>query len=418
MIVNSIVVKIASRCNLNCSYCYVYNLGDNTYLKQPKLMNYNNVDSLILKVLEHCQNNNLNNFQFIFHGGEPLLQKEDFFTYFISEANRVIASKKIQCFYSLQTNGILLNEKWCKLFNELNIQIGISLDGYKEINDKYRVDHKGNGSYDNVVKGLQIGQKFLNNKPGLLSVMDIESDPVKFYTNLKNLDIKHFDLLWPHATHDIQPNIENLTKEDPKTPNTFYANWLIKIFEIWYAEKNKTKIRITVFDTIIDLILGKEYASNEDLGLSDVGLLVIETNGDIEVVGALKICGNGFTKSGANIKNHTFSDALETKLAKVYYNSHKLLPVKCTKCPIVDICGGGHIHTRFSKLNGFNNTSVYCNDFLKLITHIQNTIFDSLPKKYQNDFDKITYDDLNTYFNEINFSLTETPQYIDELSSF
>ncbi len=417
MIVDSLVIKVASRCNLNCSYCYVYNLGDTTYLKQPKFMSYNTVDIMIDRILVHCLKNNLKNFLFIFHGGEPLLQKKDFFRYTINKANQILFdNNQIKCAFSVQTNGILITKEWCELFNELKIGLGISLDGVKEVNDSYRVDHKGKGSYDNVVKGLEIAKEYSEHSPGVLSVINIDADPIKAYEHMKNINIDFFDLLWPHATHDIPPEkksrIEGISRETP------HADWLIKIFDLWYGEKVDTKIEISIFDTLLSLLFGNEFSGNEDFGLTDNDVLVIEANGDIQAVGSLNICGNGFTTSGANLRTHSFSEALETKLAKLYNQSHKMLPKKCISCPIVEICGGGHIHTRFSKKNGFNNASIYCNDYIKLITHIRREMYSSLPDKYKRDYSDITYEDIKSYMNQLNLDKLETPQHARELNSF
>lgn len=415
--INTIVIKIASRCNLNCSYCYVYNQGDNTYLKQPKLMSYNTVDMIINRFLGHCISNNVKAFTFVFHGGEPLLQKKEFFKYFIESSDRILVQEnEIRCLYTTQTNGVLISKEWCELFNSLNIHMGVSLDGDKETNDKYRVDHQGKGAYNSVIKGLEISQKYSISSPGILSVIDIESDPVKFFNHLISLNVKSVDLLWPHATHDIPPiNVVRSDKSESLTP---YADWLIIIFDLWFTDEVNSKIEISIFETFIKLILGNEMHWNEDFGSEDNGILVVETNGDIQAVGALKICGDGFTISGANIETHSLSQSLETKLAKVYHKSHKMLNSKCLNCPIVEICGGGHIHTRFSKENGFDNASVYCKDFIKLIAHIQNSIFDSLPKKYQEQLNRISSKEIMEYMENLNFEDLENSKYSKELSSF
>ena len=81
---NTIVIKIASRCNLNCSYCYMYNLGDTTYKSQPKLMSNDIIDSLINRVKEHCQEHGIKNFHFVIHGGEPLLAPKKLLEYTLS----------------------------------------------------------------------------------------------------------------------------------------------------------------------------------------------------------------------------------------------------------------------------------------------------------------------------------------------
>ncbi len=417
MIVDILVIKIASRCNLNCTYCYVYNAGDNTYLKQPKLMSLITVDKIIDRVLEHCILNNVKNYLFIFHGGEPMLQKKSFFYHFVNQATKKLTKEhKISCRFAIQSNGVLFDEEWCKVFNELKIAVGISLDGIKEVNDKYRVDHQNKGTYNRTIKGFLLAQKKLKINPGILSVIDIDSHPEITYKHLKKLNVENYDLKWPYASHDTKPNTKSSFHFiSSKTP---YADWLIKFFDLWFQEKKENKARVRIFETIISLILGSDNAGNEDFGLRENKVLCIQTNGDLEAVGALNLCGNGFTKSNANINEYTFSEALETKLAKVYHNSHKKLNKKCLKCPINDLCGGGHIVTRFSKKNGFDNVSVYCKDYMKLFSHIQNKVYDSLPEQYKIGYDKIDYHELESYMENISLDEIENPNYFKELANF
>ena len=62
MYTNSLVVKVASRCNLNCTYCYVYNMGDESYKKQPKFMSEDVIQSLFLRIKNHWEKNKLERF--------------------------------------------------------------------------------------------------------------------------------------------------------------------------------------------------------------------------------------------------------------------------------------------------------------------------------------------------------------------
>ncbi len=376
------------------------------------------INNIINKSIKHCIENDLNNFTFVFHGGEPLLCDKIFFTDFVQKANTLFKKSSITCDFIIQTNGLLLTEEWCELFNRLRIRVGISLDGYKEINDKNRIDHKGRGSYDKIIFGLKIAQNNLKQKPGILSVFDISSNPKKYYQNIVDLGVSHFNLLWPYANYEQLPDAycdTNITNNS----NTLYADWLIQIFDLWYANKAKTQISITIFEGIINLLLNNtKSGGNEDFGTEDNRTLVIETNGGLEAAGALKLCGNGFTKNNANIKTNSISDALNTDLAELYHKGHTYLSKKCTLCPIVEICGGGHVHTRYKKDNGFDNASVYCNDFIKLITHIQNIVFDSLPEKYKKNADKITANEINQYFNQLNLDTINAPAYADNLKLF
>ena len=126
------------------------------------------------------------------------------------------------------------------------------------------------------------------------------------------------------------------------------------------------------------LILG-ELKGDELIGKKKNGAITIETNGDIEVVDPLRICGNGFTRNTLNVLTNDIAEIESLELFQEYYNSHDNLCEKCLQCPIQNICGGGYLGHRFSAKNRFNNPSIYCNDLMKLITHIQNDILQRLP---------------------------------------
>ncbi|WP_345988054.1 radical SAM protein [Chryseobacterium sp. Chry.R1] len=376
MEVKIVVLKIVSRCNLNCSYCYMYNLGDKTYKNQPKVMSKETIENIYNRIIEHCEEHNIKNFGIILHGGEPLLAGQKYIEDFVNIGNRM-ARGKVHFRYNLQTNGILLNEDIVNSLEKLRVHIGVSLDGPKEVNDKYRFYHNSKGSYDDVIKGIKV---LLNNKSykertGLLSVMNIDSDPIETYDHIKSMEVKGGDFLFPYGTYDNPP----LGKTE-STENTYYADWLINIFDTWYNEDETTRPSIRLFGDITTSILGNDIMADY-LGNKNNEVLVIETDGTMEAVDGLKSCGNGFTKTGANVSSSSINQALDTPLAKLYHYSHKHLCKKCRSCPINETCGGGDLANRYSSKSGFDNPSIYCSDLEKLISHIQNRIIDRLPKQ-------------------------------------
>jgi uncharacterized protein len=373
----SLVIKVASRCNLNCSYCYMYNMGDKSYLSQPKFMSDRLTDKLIDRVNEHCLENKVDEFLFAFHGGEPLLAGQEYFSRFVEQVKERL-SQDIKPHFAIQTNGLLLNTSWSRLFASLDIQLGLSLDGTEQVNDRFRLDHKGRGSYHKVIKGLDsaLREPYHARSLGILSVVNAEADPEETYRHFRDLGVPHLDFLLPYNNYDKLPPGFSNTLDD----QTLYGNWLIRVFDSWFDDESKMKPAIRMFTGIIESLLGGEFP-NDLLGNFSNQLLVIETDGAIEAVDYLKSCGNGFTKAGANILTHALSEAMDFKLANLYINSHTKLHKQCLSCPVQEVCGGGHLTSRYSSLNGFNNPSVYCHDLLKLITHIQNRVFSGFPSE-------------------------------------
>ena len=95
--------------------------------------------------------------EFVWQGGEPTLLGIDFFKRVIELQKPFVGKKTIT--NSLQTNGTLLTDEWCRFLKKNNFMVGISLDGPKEIHDRYRRDQKGNGTFDQVMRGLRLLQK-------------------------------------------------------------------------------------------------------------------------------------------------------------------------------------------------------------------------------------------------------------------
>ncbi|WP_062702676.1 radical SAM protein [Chryseobacterium indologenes] len=370
------VVKVASRCNLNCTYCYVYNQGDKSYLTQPKVMSPDVVKSLIYRIKEHCLQHNIKTFTFIIHGGEPLLAPQKFYEHLVEVSRQILEATDIKLRFTMQTNGVLLTKEWCDLFNKLNISIGVSIDGPEEYNDMYRIYHSGKGSYKDIVKGIKLANDYSNRSIGVLSVVNIDIQPEVLYDMYLSLKVSSVDILLPDGNYE---NIPEKLAEDIENNTTLHADWMIRLFDLWYND-DTNNLKIGYFERIMLNILGYDVSS-DSMGNKNTDVLVIETNGDIESLDVLKICGDGFTKGNANVNTTSFDDALQTPLAKTYQLSHKILSQTCKKCRVKEICGGGYLPHRFSHDKHFDNPSIYCSNLMKLIIHIQNRIVSSLPEE-------------------------------------
>ncbi|OED44771.1 hypothetical protein AB832_01815, partial [Flavobacteriaceae bacterium (ex Bugula neritina AB1)] len=400
---DALILKVASRCNLNCSYCFMYNLGDTTYKKQPKLMSYDCIDTILKKTKKYIISHNKKEFSFIFHGGEPLLMEKDFYRTFITKANHIQQELEEVVFkYDIQTNGVLIDKDWCDLFRTLQIYPSISIDGTKKAHDMFRVDHKGKGSFDRVFKGVNILKKEIG-YVDIVCVINTNEEPNEVYESFKTMGVNSVNFLIPDYTHDNFP----FSKKE-----VVMANWLIALFDIWINDRDRYKIPI--FIGLVNRLLGvSETSDNESR------VLVIETNGEIEAVDSLKACGEGFTKSGMNINTHDFLDIIDLPLGKLYFeDSTTKLCNKCLQCPIMEVCKGGRLVHRFKKENGFNNPSVYCEDLIQLISHIQRTLIYLFPKLYKNEnIDLMDSDDIIMYLNKITRE-KEKSLYASELEFF
>ena len=278
----------------------------------------------------------------------------------------------------MQTNGTLLSQEWINLLLTLNVGVGISLDGPKEINDANRINHAGKGSYDQVNLAIDMILSDPRTEEmfgSVLSVINLDADPLEIYWHYKDMGLRGVDFLLPDGTYDNPP--PGLSLEAIDTP---YADWLISIFDAWFDEGDPS-FRIRYFENIIDLIFGTKHTL-DSLGKGKNSIAVIETNGSIEPVDVLKTCGHGFTKLGYNVLTHGIDDVFASDLMWLYLaGDEENLGKTCQTCLVLDICGGGYMPHRYSSINGFDNPSIYCRDLMKLIIHIHTKVVSTLPER-------------------------------------
>lgn len=343
----------------------MYNQADSSYMLQPKYLSNETIEVLIDSIHAYCLLKNPHAFQLIFHGGEPLLiPKQILENFILSLTAKIPPTTQLQFF--VQTNGVLLTDSWLEFLRKHQISIGISLDGSRQVNDQHRLTHKGDSSFDAVMKGIENCHRH-HQYFGVLGVVNANTDPIEQYHFFKSLHTKQVDFLLPHHHHD-------------NPPATSYAQWWISLFDEWFYDSDDTKPNIRFLTQIILNCIGAGEGFDM-CGQETNDYLVIETDGSIETVDAMKICGEAFTKENYHISTHTFEEALQSPLMNLYHQSHQKLANKCQKCPIVEVCGGGFLPHRFSKVNGFDNPSVYCHDLQKIIIHIQHAVIDSLSEE-------------------------------------
>lgn len=387
--VTTYVLKVASRCNLNCSYCYMYNLGDETYLGQPKSMTISTIVALSKQLDIYCESANINSVHIVFHGGEPLLLNREYFIKCIDifKSN----SPKIEFTFSIQTNGVKLDQSWYDLFVKEGVRVGVSFDGPRKYHDEFRVFHNGRGSYDQVTEVIRLGKG--NGLVGILSVINLGIPSQEYYQEMKDLKIESLDLLLPDGHFNRLPDGFEVERfgEYSYTP---YADWLIEIFRLWKIDRSRPSIRL--FQNIIKMIMGEENVGNQAFGRRTNGVVVIETNGGVEVVDSLRACYEGITRNDLNVQKNKIEELFADDVFEVYYNSHDMVCEQCLNCPVYDLCGGGFLGNRYSNDTGFDNPSIYCKDIVRLVSFIQNDIVDSLPTKAVNKVgaEKLAYDEI------------------------
>ena len=151
----SIMVKPASGlCNMRCKYCFYSDVVSHRKTGQFGVMSNDIADNLIEKAIAFANGDNIG---IVFQGGEPLLAGIEYFKHFINCVNSYNYKGKI--YYSLQTNGTLIDDDWAEFFKANNFLLGVSLDG-NEIHNKFRVMSDQSSSFEKIENGIKLLDKY------------------------------------------------------------------------------------------------------------------------------------------------------------------------------------------------------------------------------------------------------------------
>ena len=359
-----VVLKLHSRCNLACDYCYVYELADQGWRRQPPVMSQAIMELSIARIAEHVRAHELSSIGVVLHGGEPLLAGAAFIDALAQRIRRALPAH-VGADLIVQTNGTRLDRAMLDVLARHGIRVGVSIDGDQAANDRHRRGPDGRGSYDSVIRAIDLlrSPEYRKVYGGLLCTVSLENDPVATYEALAALEPPVVDLLLPHGTWSAPP------PSRPPDASVPYADWLLRVFEHWTAAA-RPRPSVRLFEAIIALILG-EATTADTVGLAPAAMIVIDTDGTIKQVDALYAAYDGAADTGLHIAEHPLDAALDHPTTVARQIGRLALSPVCEACQVRDVCGGGYYPHRYRAGEGFRNPSVYCPDLLALITAIR-----------------------------------------------
>jgi uncharacterized protein len=363
-----LVLKVHSRCDLACDHCYVYESADQSWRTRPRVVSRETAALVGVRLAEHARAHGLGRFTVVLHGGEPLLAGPEYLSEVVSTL-RAKAGEDVELDVRIHTNGVLLDERFCAVFDRHDVRVSVSLDGDEASNDRHRRHADGRTSYAEVRLALALLRRpeFRHLYNGLLCTVDVTNDPIHVYEALLAEEPPRVDFLLPHSTWDSPP--PRPVGATGGTPDpTAYADWLIAIYDRWCLDGRPMGIR--VFESI-ESTLGGGPPLVESLGLAPVDLVVVETDGEIEQVDALKVSFAGAPATGLHVARDPLDTAAAHPGLRARQRGLEGLSEQCRACTLVQTCGGGHYPHRYRGGNGFENPSVFCTDLTKLIKYIE-----------------------------------------------
>lgn len=357
------VLKIHSRCNLSCDYCYVYEMADQSWRGRPNRMPTEVVDMTARRIRDHVREHDLDRVRVVLHGGEPLLAGAPAVVYVVETVRRAVGDAA-EVDFTVQTNGLLLTEDMLDVLLRHRVRVGVSLDGGARDNDRHRRRADGRGSHAAVVRALARlrAPKYQELYAGLLCAIDLANDPVEVYESLIEHQPPMLDFLLPHGNWTSPPPGRN-----PSAQETPYGDWLVAAFDRWAAAPTPEP-PVRLFRDVLSLLMGGG-GNSEQIGTDPAVVVVVDADGSIEQVDTLKSAYDGAGDTGHTVFSASFDEALHHPSVAARQLGVLGLSDKCRSCGIREVCGGGYYPHRYRDDNGFLNPSVYCPDLQRFIEH-------------------------------------------------
>jgi uncharacterized protein len=341
---------IGAVCNLDCTYCY--------YLEKEKLYpndpdKYHMSDKVLeLFIASYILGQTDRSILFTWHGGEPIMRGMDFFNKVLELQKKYGAGKTIE--NSLQTNGTLLTDDWCKFFKDNHFLIGLSIDGTEHCHDHYRTYKDRKPSFVKTMKGVELLIKHGVEFNTLSVVNDYNSKyPLEVYRFLKQIGSRYMQFIPIVEWIDPEAKSDQLSILTPNTPKkaivtdwsvnpSDYGKFLIAIFDEWVSRDVGTYYVIT-FDAVLANWAGEPpaicvYAKN----CGHAG--VMEFNGDVYscdhfVFPEYKL---------GNVRKTSLEAMMHSDFQKKFGRDKRdKLPRYCFQCEFLNICTGECPKNRF-----------------------------------------------------------------------
>jgi len=343
--ITSLLIKPASAvCNLDCAYCFYLDREADPYKELPaRRMTFETLEQLVDSYLfySHPQSS------FAFQGGEPTLAGLAFFEKLV-EFQKRYGRNGHQISNSMQTNGILLDENWCRHFREYEWLIGLSMDGPPEINDRYRYHKDGRASGQRVLQSLELLQKHGVQFNVLCVVSKANVGKAReLYRFFKRLGVEFLQFI-PLAEFDANgaPLEFTISAEE-------YGRFLVELFDAWWPDRRSMHVRF--FENIMESLAGHKPSTCTMHETCD-SYVVVEYNEDVFP------CDFFVEKDWrlGNIMIDSWSEIARRPRRYGFAAKKTLVHPECQVCEYQTICHNGCPKLRNGPRRQFEDLDYFC----------------------------------------------------------
>ena len=345
----SLLIKPASSsCNMRCRYCFYADVASRREIANYGIMSPENLEIIVRKVLEYADGEA----NFGFQGGEPTLAGLDFFRH-LTALQKEYNTRGTVIHNALQTNGLAINEDWARFLHDHHFLVGLSLDGNKEIHDKYRLDSAGEGTFDRVLAAAKLMDRFQVEYNILSTVnLDVAKNIDRIYYFFKKQRFRYLQFIPCLDELNGEPREYSLTPEA-------YGEFLIRLFRLWYVDLSSGRpVSVRYFDNLLMMLGG--YPP-ESCGMAGVcgSYYMIEADGsaypcDFYVTDEWRI---------GNILTDGLEEMRHSETARQFLEASRPVAEECRSCPYYRLCRGGCRRNREPLIPGGNNLNKLCPAF-------------------------------------------------------
>jgi uncharacterized protein len=350
-------------CNLGCKYCFFLS-KKNLYPESSFRMSDELLETYIRQYIGAQKAPQAT---VAWQGGEPTLMGLDFFRRSVQYEQKY-RRPNMTILNTMQTNGTLLDDEWCRFFRDNNFLIGLSLDGPRELHDAYRVDKSGNPTFDRVMRAAKLLRKHKVEYNILTTVHAANGDhPLDVYRFIRDEVKASFIQFIPIVERDNDTGFqEGDTVTDRSIKADQYGRFLISIFDDW-VKRDVGKVYVQIFDVALAAWSGAHpgiCAFSPTCGTA----LAMEHNGDMyscdHFVEPKYLLGNICEKEMALL-------AGSKKQRRFGLDKHDTLPGYCRRCEVLFACNGECPKNRFIKTpDGQAGLNYLCEGYRSFFRHI------------------------------------------------
>ena len=355
----SILIKPASaNCNMDCKYCFYKCLSSHREEYSKGFMQEETLETLVREAIAYADGS----LTFAFQGGEPTLAGLDFFQKAV-ELQQKYNNKKLQIENTIQTNGLLIDEKWARFLGEHRFLVGLSLDGPKKMHDRYRKDAGGQDTFARIMHSVQ-----------LLEQYQVDYNVVTVVTNDTAKQASFLYKFWKRNHYPFVqfiPCMDEIKRQDGTQERSIYAvepeqygKFLCELFDLWYADfvAGET-MDIRMFSNLAQMAAG--YPA-EECGMNGCCNCYFVVEGDGSVYPCDFYCMDawklGTVKDG-------FVQMKTSEKAKAFVEASRPVCAACQECPYFSLCRGGCRRWREPFVDGKPGLNQLCSAYRMFFAH-------------------------------------------------